>query len=180
MDFLASLNSPVSQFYPLDIRHDDEDDNIVLEVDAISLYLVHLHFELLDNIDELAAVVKTRCDKCFEFVAGIRGGVVFCGVKNCMELNLINRLGFGAAGRLEDGISDGASYFLADGVNDTFLGIDSHRSCYILTVCLFAGVGPLVDIGNDVAIFACFYFLGYGCRFLCIDDLLPLDGAIGS
>ena len=73
----------------------------------------------------LATEVEARRDERLELIACVRHGGSLRGVEDGlqehMELYLINYLGFGAIGRLEDGIGDGTSIFFFDGVDDTFL-----------------------------------------------------------
>ena len=72
-------------FFPggrLDIRHDDEADDIVFDNDAITLCLVCFYFDLVDGVDELAAEIELCCAKGLVFVAGIKGSGAFHSVEN--------------------------------------------------------------------------------------------------
>ena len=62
-----------------------------------------------------------RCNEGLVFIAHsvLRG--IKDGFQDHVELYLIDRLGFGAIGRLKDRVSDCTSDFLLDGVDDTFL-----------------------------------------------------------
>ena len=76
------------------------------------------------------------------------------GLQELMELDLIDRLGFGAIRCLKDGVGDGTSDLLLDSIDDTFLGINDRQSCDVLAVHLFSRIGQGFDFGLGIFVFA--------------------------
>ena len=84
---------------PFDVRHDDEDNDVVVDDDAIPFRFVGLDAELLDRVHELATKIESRRDESLVLVARVERCWLLRSIQNGlqehMELYLIHRFGFG-------------------------------------------------------------------------------------